>query len=71
MEYVKSKESRLLVKVKEAGFESIDDFVKANVDYLPIQKKNLLNTVIEMKSEFYKANESRRYFQGVCYYGKG
>jgi hypothetical protein len=64
------RNDNLLQKVKRAGFESIDDFVKANVDYLPMRRKDLFNTINEMKIELYKANEYRRYFQGECYYGK-
>ncbi len=53
----------LLQKVKEAGFETIDDFVKANIDYLPKRKKNLFNTIVEMKKELYKAKGYERYSQ--------
>ena len=67
----KVNKDNLLEKVKEAGFKSLDDFVKANVDYLPVRKKKLFNAIIEMNKELYKAMEYRRYFQGECYNGKG
>jgi len=60
----------LLDKVKEAGFKSLDDFVKANLHYLPVREKKLFNAIIEMKTELYKAMNYRRYFQGECYNGK-
>ncbi len=61
----------LLEKVKESGFKSLDDFVKANIGYLPVRKKNLFNAIIEMNKELYKSVDYRRYFHGECYNGKG
>ncbi len=63
--------NNLLEKVKESGFKSLDDFVKANIGYLPVRKKKLFNAIIEMNTELYKAMDYRRYFQGERYNGKG
>ena len=67
----KVNKDNLLEKVKEAGFKSLDDFVKTNLHYLPKDKQKLFNAVIEMNTELYKAMDYRRYFQGECYNGKG
>ena len=42
----------LLRKVKEAGFKNLDDFVKANLHYLPEEKRKLFYSVIDIEKEF-------------------
>jgi len=44
----------LLEKVKEAGFKSLDDFVKANLHYLPDEKQKLFYSVIDFVKELYQ-----------------
>ena len=58
--YLKMRKDSLLQKVKEAGFETIDDFVKANVHYLSKDKQKLFYGVIGFKREIYNANVFRK-----------
>jgi len=56
----------LLEKVKEAGFKSLDDFVKANLHYLPDEKQKLFYSVIDIGKELYpEAYSARPYYKNV------
>jgi hypothetical protein len=52
----------LLRKVKEAGFKNLDDFVKANLHYLPEEKRKLFYSVIDIEKEFYQKQYSKRLY---------
>lgn len=41
--------NNLLKTAKESGYESIEDFVKNNLDYLPEEKKKLFTSLYEKK----------------------
>ena len=57
----------LLGKVKEAGFESLDDFVKANLHYLSDEKQKLFYNVIGLNEEIYKMKVSKKPYYKTNY----
>jgi hypothetical protein len=58
----------LLEKVKEAGFKSLDDFVKANLHYLSEEKQKLFYRVIDIGKEFYQEKYSKKlYYHEINY----
>ena len=68
--YLKMIEDNLLQKVKEAGFETIDDFVKANVHYLSKEKQKLFCSIIDFEKACYQEKDSKKlYYQSVNYNG--
>lgn len=68
--YLKMRNDSLLQKVKEAGFETIDDFVKANVHYLSKEKQKLFCSIIDFEKACYQETEPKRlYYHGVNYNG--
>ncbi len=61
-------EDNLLRKVKEAGFESIDDFVKGNLHYLSEEKRKLFNSINYLGKSFYQEKYSKKlYYHDVNY----
>ena len=58
--YFKMGEDKLLRKIKEAGFQTIDEFVKANLHYLSQDKQKLFYDVISSKNEIYKTRLSNK-----------
>ena len=56
----KVNKDNLLKKVKEAGFKSLDDFVKANLHYLPDEKQKLFYSVIDFEKKVYQETYSAR-----------
>jgi len=55
--------------IKDAGFECLDDFVKANLHYLPKDKQNLFNSIAAINKSAYKAYSRKLYTQGDCHNG--
>ncbi len=53
---------KLLQKVKEVGFETIDDFVRANVHYLSTEKQKLFSSIYDLGKTFSQENESRKLY---------
>ncbi len=53
------KKDNLLAKVEEAGFQNIEDFIKANLHYLPEEKQRLFNSVTSVKNECYQSKDSK------------
>jgi len=60
MEQYKSNDCRVIEKIKKAGFESIDDFVKANVHYLSEEKQKLFYGVIGFAENGYNSKALRK-----------
>jgi hypothetical protein len=60
VKHYKSKDCRVIEKVKEAGFDSIDDFVKANVHYLSEEKQKLFYGVIGFAENGYNSKVPRK-----------
>jgi|APSaa5957512622_1039677.scaffolds.fasta_scaffold148262_2 hypothetical protein len=62
-------EDNLIKKVKEAGFETIDDFVKANLHYLSEEKQRLFRSVADWDKNLYERKDSSKsYYPAVgCY----
>ncbi len=42
----------LLEKIQEAGFDSLDSFVRTNLHYLPENKQKLFYTVLDANSNY-------------------
>jgi hypothetical protein len=61
------RNDNLLQKVKEAGFETIDDFVKANVHYLSRDKQRLFYGVIGFRKEMYNTKVSTKSYYKTNY----
>jgi hypothetical protein len=61
------RNDRLLQKVKEAGFECFDDFVKANLHYLSTDKQRLFYGVIGFKKEIYNEKVFRKPYYNTNY----
>jgi hypothetical protein len=58
----------LLGKVKEAGFKSLDDFVKSNLHFLPEEKRKIFYSVIDIGKELYQKKYSKNLnYQGGNY----
>ncbi|MBT6048474.1 MAG: hypothetical protein HOG49_16860 [Candidatus Scalindua sp.] len=57
----------LLGKVKEAGFKSLDDFVKANLHYLSKDSKRLFYCVIGFNEEIYNSKATRKSYYKTNY----
>jgi len=47
----------LLEKVKEAGFENMDDFVRANLNYLPERKQRLFSSIEDLRNLEYQGKD--------------
>jgi len=45
MENEKMRKDNLVKKIQEAGFDSLDSFIKTNLHYLPENKQRLFYTV--------------------------
>jgi hypothetical protein len=63
----KVNNDNLLEKVKEAGFEKLDDFVKANLHYLPNEKQKLFYSVIDIVKELGYATTPRKPYYKTNY----
>ena len=57
----------LLNEIKKKGFECLDDFVKANLHYLPEDKQRLFNSVADIDKELYKRKEPDKSYQETNY----
>lgn len=55
-------------KAQEEGFGNIDDFIKANLHYLPEDKQDLFQRIVELEKTMYS---SYREQYREAYYGKG
>lgn len=60
---------KLKEKIRNEGFEHIDDFIKANLHYLPKNKQKLFLLFHYMPND--KSYEQASYEKRVVYYGKG
>lgn len=61
----------LLKKAKKEGFESVDDFVKANLHYLPKDKKRLFYIINDPDKDYYQKEILKEtYHKGDFYNGK-
>ena len=61
------RNDNLLQKVKEAGFETIDDFVKDNLDSLSEDQKKLFYGVIGFNKEIYNVKVPRKFYYKTNY----
>jgi hypothetical protein len=61
------RNDNLLQKVKEAGFETIDDFVKDNLHYLSEDQKKLFYGVIGFNKEIYNVKVPRKFYYKTNY----
>ena len=59
--------NNLLEKVKEAGFKSLDDFVKANLHYLSKDNKKLFYCIIGFNEEIYNAKVNKKSYYKTNY----
>jgi len=65
------KRDNLLAKVKEAGFQNIEGFIKANLHYLPEDKQRLFNSVVGVEKECYRDKDSKKsYYQAFKLYSR-
>lgn len=54
------EKNNLVEKVNEAGFENIEEFVKANLGYLPENKQRLFYSVSGIDKASYQTNGDAR-----------
>ena len=59
---------KLSKKAQEEGFGNIDDFIKANLRYLPEEKQDLFQRIVALEKTMY--NSYREQYR-EAYYGKG
>ncbi len=58
-------------KAKKESFDSIEDFIKANLNYLTEDKQRLFYNIEEFGKSCYKKKVSKKiYNEEVCYNGK-
>jgi hypothetical protein len=68
----KEKTENLQEEVKKAGFTSIDNFLKANLHYLPENKQRLFYLLQDLDDDFYQAKKIiKSNYQRAEYNGKG
>ncbi len=59
-------------KAKKEGFDRIEDFIKANLNYLTEDKQRLFYNIEEFVKSCYKEKVSEKnYNKEICYNGKG
>ena len=53
--------NNLTEKVKEAGFDSLDSFVRSNLHYLPESKQRLFYKIADTNTSDYQEKNQNRY----------
>jgi len=60
----------LLERVKEAGFESLNNFVRANIHYLSENKQRLFYSVADIDKVDCPERRDKEHYRKGCYNGK-
>lgn len=65
------EKDNLLKKAKKEGFDSVDDFVKANLHYLPKDKQILFHGISDLGMDSYQEKVlEKTYYKDGYYNGK-
>ena len=61
----------LLERVKEAGFESLNNFVRANIHYLSENKQKLFYNIADIdKIDCLEKMDNKEHYRRGCYNGR-